>query len=239
MTTTRGRYAATRNPLPRRLLAVTAALAFLATLGLAGASAARADTTAVAGVQAEYGGERWPTNTKPICFTTNTISDRRWVDTVNAAAKAWDAGTANLKVIARPDCKASGYTEYVKVYAKNYGRTPWKACGETKNWRGCGLQGVRYWRQVPSDGPWTVNGWTWVYGYNQGIRLNSYYGVSMHTTLHEMGHLLGLAHPNRYTTYAVMATTSTTTSPGRLTFWDMKGWIGSNKPGVDAIYWKG
>jgi hypothetical protein len=237
MTTTRGRYAAARSPLPRRLLAVVAALAFLATLGLAGASAARADVAA--GVQAEYGGERWPTNTKPICFTTNTISDRRWVDTVNAAAKAWDAGTANLKVIARPDCKASGYTEYVKVYAKNYGRTPWKACGGTKNWRGCGLQGVRYWRQVPSDGPWTVNGWTWVYGYNQGIRLNSYYGVSMHTTLHEMGHLLGLAHPNRYTTYAVMATTSTTTSPGRLTFWDVKGWIGSNKPGVDAIYWKG
>jgi len=43
MTATRGRYAATRNPLPRRLLAVAALLAFLAALGLAGAQAVGLD----------------------------------------------------------------------------------------------------------------------------------------------------------------------------------------------------
>lgn len=215
------------------LAATLGALLLFAALALIAPSALAAP------VNAEYGGARWPTSTKPVCFTTNTISDRRWVDTVNTAVRTWDAEVDNLRVIARPDCKASGYTEYVKVFARNYGRTPASPCGATKNWRGCGRQGVRYWQQVPSDGPWTVDGWTKVYGYGQAIQLNSSYGVSFHTALHEVGHLLGVDHPNRYTTAAAMATTSTTTSPGRLTFWDVHGYVGSNKPGVDAIYWKG
>jgi hypothetical protein len=181
MTTTRGRYAAARNPLPRRLLAVAAALTFLATLGLAGASAARADVaaTVTTGYVSDpyYKGERFASS--KICVQLKT--SRTWLrDRVKEAVADWDDHT-RLVMFVRQDC--TGYNK-ITIRADYYGTG---ALCAGYRYVGCYRTVSRHWGQTPG-GRWTYLVTRAEIRFNLSTLAPLSTARKDHTITHELGH---------------------------------------------------
>jgi predicted Zn-dependent protease len=184
MATTRGRYAAARNPLPRRLLAVTAALAFLAALGLAGAQAARAADYVS---DPYYGGVRFAGTL--MCVddrTTNSTTQAAVLDSVRDYQR-----NTNLRMFYQRGKGACDSFDYeIVVFARNLGATSWLSRIETAPCSETRMRQCYEWGRTENGGA------TWVHRDYAVVMLNSYYrgSGSGHVIRHEIGHAVGLGH---------------------------------------------
>jgi predicted Zn-dependent protease len=186
ITATRGRYAAARNPLPRRLLAVAAAVAFLAALGLAGAQAARAADYVS---DPHYYGIRF-------AGTLMCVDDRTTTTTMQAATldavRDYQRNTSLRMFYQRGKGACDTFDHEIVVYSRNLGATGWngrmetRACSDEIRWQ------CYEWAQ-------TANGsWTYLHRNVAVVMLNTYYRNSLsgwdHVITHELGHVVGLDH---------------------------------------------
>jgi hypothetical protein len=192
-TTTRGRYAVHRSVFPRRLLAVAAALAFLAALALAGASAARAADYVS---DPNYLGRRF-------YGTHLCVEDRTRTSTLRGAVRD-AAADFNANTVLRVYYKrgagscvgyATKYDQRIIVIDGYYGKTGWN--GLVRNARLCDpARGVHL--ECYNWGRTVRGGWTYVNYRYVVVVLNRSYSYGPwgwdHIATHEIGHAVGLDH---------------------------------------------